>query len=119
MVQNFEKYCAGCCDIDKFKAKATCPMLGKVLRVILTPFAKGGQYGCWECSKTLFWHLRWATTSLLIALTTQELPLNLQDVTVDEMWDKNICWKFDAFSEFLPANMLVEIVAHELIDDED
>jgi len=42
----------------------------------------------------------------LAAHATKEIPLHLQDMTVEEMWDHDLRWKWDSFAEYLLIEVL-------------
>uniref|UniRef100_A0A803MP70 G10 protein n=1 Tax=Chenopodium quinoa TaxID=63459 RepID=A0A803MP70_CHEQI len=62
---------------------------------------------------------RWASKDTLLNLADLIPPIDIQNYLVKDMWDGNIGWKFELFAPYLPADTLAEIVALELIEDDD
>ena len=113
------KYCDNRCDIDMFREKANSSNAWWGIVQNIDIVRKGINMAVGNGARTFFWHHRWATEKPLIELTIVSPPLRIQDLTVGEMWDSNIGWKFDCFANFLPSNVLQNIAAHSLVKDED
>lgn len=69
--------------------------------------------------RTFFWHHKWATNKPLIELAIVEPPIQLQDVTIKQMWDSDVGWKAESFPNFLSPESLKAIAISELNKDED
>lgn len=113
------KYCDNRCDIDMFKDKTNASNAWRGILSSVDVIRKGLNMAVGNGSKTFFWHHRWATKEPLLTLTSREPPLNIQDMTVKELWDPNIGWRTELFAEYLPDSVLQEIVSHELVEDEE
>lgn len=68
-------------------------------------------------SSTLFWDHRWAINRTLRDLAIYAIPNDIDRATVAELWDPNAGWKWDAFANLLPSEVIKEIDAYELKDD--
>lgn len=112
------KYCSDKCDIDMFKDKVDASNAWKGILKNVDTLKKGISMAVGDGRKTLFWQRRCATDEPLITLAGPTPPLEIQDDTVDEMWDTNSGWKYDIFADFLPASVLSIIASHELTEDD-
>ena len=65
-------------------------------------------------NKTLFWYHNWIDTNPLCQHTTQQIPTQLQDHTVGEMWEGSSGWKWNLFADLLPDNILQKIASVEI-----
>lgn len=102
-----------------FQAKADASKAWKGIVENINVVQKGVNMAVGNGRRTFFWHHRWATDEPLLKLACPKPPLDIQDGTVDEMWDPNKGWKIKLFAGYLPHSKLKEIAAHELVDDED
>lgn len=46
---------------------------------------------------TLFWEHKWETNHTLRELATQDIPADLSDAILAELWDSEYGWKWDEF----------------------
>ena len=113
------KYCNNRCDINMFKEKSNASSTWRGILSSIDIVRKGINSAVGNGAKTLFWHHRWATSEPLITLASPMPPLEVQDVTVKEMWDVATGWKLDMFANYLTETNLKLIAAHELVDDEE
>ena len=113
------KYCEDRCDIDMFKEKANCSNAWHGIMSSIDIVRKGLSMTVGNGERTFFWHHRWATSTPLIDMANPKPPLSAQDKTVKELWDPNVGWKLEEFAEFIPPKVVQEVLAHELVEDED
>ena len=64
--------------------------------------------------RTLFWYHNWATTQPLCSIATSDIPPQLEDATVAELWDTVTGWKWELFTHCLPEATLKIITSNEL-----
>ncbi|KAJ8440990.1 hypothetical protein Cgig2_020019 [Carnegiea gigantea] len=102
------KYCNGRCDLDMFLHKpgaSNCaPFIRQEVRTSL-----GNR------KNTFFWDHTWATDVPLITLAVKDIPIHMQDTTVEEFWIPNRGWDWERFVEYLPGDALRLIEAHSII----
>ena len=111
------KYCNGRCDIYMFEPKAGSSNVWTGITENARVLCEGTQVAVGNGLTTRFWEHKWATTAPLISLVVQPLPAEFHEVTVAEMWEEGIGWKWDIFSPYLDSNTLKLIQAHEVHND--
>ena len=111
------KYCDNRCDVDMFQMKQNASNAWRGIMSNIDVVRKGINVAVGNGAKTFFWHHKWATTRPLIELAIREPPLQIQDVTVNELWDPQVGWLYDKFANFLPVDALQKIAAFDLIED--
>jgi len=62
---------------------------------------------------------KWALDKPLALVATTCLPLELENTTVEEMWDVHHGWKGDEFADLLTQNTVKIIASHSLFSGED
>lgn len=111
------KYCKGRCDLDMFERKANMSNVWRGITDNVNTLVLGARVAVNNGSSTLFWDHRWATNLKLRDLALHDIPPDLDGATVEELWDPNAGWKWDAFANLLPPDVIKEIDAHELKSD--
>ena len=53
----------------------------------------------------------------LQSVATQTIPEELLDKKVVDMWEVDMGWKWESFSDYLPSDELKQIQAYELKND--
>ena len=113
------KYCAGRCDVHMFKASPGASNAWRGITDHIDVLKKGISWAVGNGTKVMFWKHNWATKKPLIDLATSEVPGEFQDVHVKDLWDKNTGWKYELFAQYLAAETLELIEAHDVLDDEE
>ncbi|KAJ8438829.1 hypothetical protein Cgig2_023021 [Carnegiea gigantea] len=80
---------------------------------------KGASMSLGNGRKTLFWDHNWALNTSLSTHAIKEIPLNIQDTTVEKMWSQHQGWRWDRFAEFLPQDILERIESQSIVPEED
>ena len=92
------KYCDNRCDLDMFKEKCGASRVWRGIMSSVDVVRKGINMAVGGGSRTFLWHHRWATKDPLLSKVVREPPLRVQDMTVREMWDPNVGWKYELFA---------------------
>ena len=113
------KYCQGRCDVDMFQAKNGMSNVWSGITENARVLCEGMRVAVGNGAQTRFWDHRWATDTPLRELTTQPIPLEISNATVEEMWEDGYGWKWDIFSPYLNVATLSMIQSHGLRSNPD
>ncbi|KAL9224347.1 hypothetical protein vseg_000390 [Gypsophila vaccaria] len=69
--------------------------------------------------RTMFWSHPWALDKPLEQMVITDIPLELQDASVEEMWEPSTGWKWDIFAAYLPNIVLQTIASFEVQQGDD
>ncbi|KAL2899017.1 hypothetical protein RDABS01_024099, partial [Bienertia sinuspersici] len=103
------KYCQVRCDVDMFQAKTNCSNLWRGIVENVSILRQGVQANVRNGKTTLFFYHKWVVNQPLDEVAIKEIPNNILRATVEEMWDNNSGWKWEAFEEYLPLCILKKI----------
>lgn len=92
------KYCDNWCDLDMFKEKSNASNAWRGIMSSVDVVRKGVNMAVGNGQQTFFWHHKWASDKTLLEEAVVEPPIHIQDMTVKEMWDVNLGWKWEVFS---------------------
>lgn len=111
------KYCEGRCDINMFQARSGMSNAWRGIVENIDIMKKGVSMTVGNGHDTLFWKHPWATNVPLIQRVTQPPPTQLLDIPVKDVWDANIRWKMELFTDYLPLDVQQIIDTFELQED--
>jgi len=105
------KYCNGRCDIDMFTSKKEASNAWQGISENANWIRQGVRAEVGNGKKTLFWFNSWACDKPLSSLVTNSIPPNIEDATVEELWDEKSGWKWNLFNNLLPEEALRKIAS--------
>lgn len=106
------KYCKGRCDIDMFQPKPNMSNVWRGITENASWLHKGSAVAIGNGLTTLFWDHCWASEVPLRSLATSPIPSDLEGATVEEMWISGHGWRWDAFANLLPSDIIKKIESH-------
>ena len=107
-------YCKGRLGIDTFTKHPTSSNLWRGICENQAILQKGMAHSIGNGHHTLFWRHRWATTTPLMELASQQVPERDRAKTVADYWQPDTGWRWDELAELLPDAIQGRVVAFQV-----
>ncbi|KAJ8429765.1 hypothetical protein Cgig2_006456 [Carnegiea gigantea] len=96
-----KSYCNGHCDVDMYQSKTDALNAWRGILENMQFLKKGMRTKISNGHKTLFWYHNWDAV--------KDIPPNIQDNTVIEIWDIHAGWKWNLIVDLLPEMTLKKL----------